>query len=374
MRYVLVGAGALALVLGVVTAQGEPRCGGRPMDRGEWCTGVAGGATPISYQEREAQLDDVSRTALGLAAVLGGAGVATLVAGARRRRARTTLASRARRGPDAGLARRASDAGLGAAVASGVAAGGEIVHQFERGAVVERSASGSEDVVAWGDLVAVYESLSEDESPPAVSYCRLVTAEDAVDLRAAADDPIVGRVTDAASAALNRALLAPVVEALDEGRSLLFGPLVVDAAALYRARRGRPTIVPWERVVAVAREVRVVRGAAASRLGVTYRDARRPARRRHFTVDLLTVPNAGLLVALAEAWRAALPIDRHLLHVDLAREVSIYRDRATATPNGAASQPSRVAPRERARAWRSASLPTDSISERAASSTARSTP
>jgi hypothetical protein len=168
--------------------------------------------------------------------------------------------------------------------------------------VVERS--GGDAIVAWDDLVAVYESLAEDETPPPVSYCRLVTAEDAIDLRADPEDPIVGRVADAASASLNRALLAPVVEALDEGRSLLFGPLVVDSAALYRSRRRRPTVVPWERVVAVAREVRVVRGAASSRLGVTYRDARRPARRRHFTVDLLTVPNASLLVALAEAWRA----------------------------------------------------------------------
>ncbi len=301
MRYVLFAAGVVALVLGVMTAQGEPRCGGRPMDRGEWCTGGVGQATPISYQQRAAQLDDVSRTALGLAVVLGGAGVAAAVSGARGRRARNALASRARGGPDADLARRARDAGLGDAVASGVAAGGEIVHQFERGAMVERS--GDPAVVAWDDLVAVYESLAEDDTPPPVAYCRLVTADDAVDLRAASNDPIVGRVAAAASASLNRALLTPVVEALDEGRSLLFGPLVVDAAALYRARRRRPTVVPWERVVAVAREVRVVRGAASSRLGVTYRDARRPGRRRHFTVDLLTVPNAGLLVALAEAWR-----------------------------------------------------------------------
>jgi hypothetical protein len=301
MRYVLFGAGVVALVLGVMTAQGEPRCGGRPMDRGEWCTGVVGQATPISYQDRAAQLDDVSRTALGLAAVLGGAGVAAGAVGARRRRARTSLASRARRGPGAGLARRAAEAGLGERVGSGVTAGGEIVHQFERGAVVERP--GAEAVVAWDDLVAVYESLAEDETPPPVSYCRLVTADDAIDLRAGPDDPIVGRVAHAACTSLNRALLAPVIEALDEGRSLLFGPLVVDAAALYRARRHRPTVVPWERVVAVAREVRIVRGAASSRLGVTYRDARRPGRRRHFTVDLLTVPNAGLLVALAEAWR-----------------------------------------------------------------------
>jgi hypothetical protein len=301
VRWVLFGAGVVALVIGVMVAQGEPRCGGRPMDRGEWCTGVVGQATPISYQEREAQLDDVSRTALGLAVLLGGAGVAAVVTGTRRRRARSTLASRARRGPADALARRAAEADLGGLVASGVTAGGEIVHQFERGAVVERPDEPA--VVAWRDLVAVYESLAEDETPPPVSYCRLVTAEDAVDLRADPEDPIVGRVADAASASLNRALLAPVVEALDEGRSLLFGPLVVDAAALYRARRRRPTVVPWERVVAVAREVRVVRGAASSRLGVTYRDARRPTRRRHFTVDLLTVPNAGLLVALAEAWR-----------------------------------------------------------------------
>jgi hypothetical protein len=301
VRYVLFGAGVVALVLGLMTARGEPRCAGRPMDRGEWCTGVVGQATPISYQEREAQLDDVSRTALGLAVALGSAGVVAVVAGARRRRARTTLASRARAGPGPELARRAAGAGLGEAVASGVAAGGEIVHLFERGAVVE--GSDGQSVVAWHDLVAVYESLAEDETPPPVSYCRLVTADDAVDLRADPGDPIVGRVADAASASLDQALLAPVVEALDEGRSLLFGPLVVDSAALYRSRRRRPTVVPWERVVAVAREVRVVRGAASSRLGVTYQDARRPARRRHFTVDLLTVPNASLLVALAEAWR-----------------------------------------------------------------------
>jgi hypothetical protein len=301
VRYVLFGAGVVALVFGVMTAHGEPRCAGQPMDRGEWCTGVVGEATPISYQERAAQLDDVSRTALGLAVALGGAGATAVIAGARRRRARTALASRAGGGPPATLAIRAADAGLGARVASGVAAGGEIVHQYERGAVVERS--GGDAVVAWADLVAVYESLAEDETPPPVSYCRLVTAEDAVDLRADPEDPIVGRVAEAGSASLNRALLAPVLEALDEGRSLLFGPLVVDAAALYRARRRRPTVVPWERVVAVAREVRVVRGAASSRLGVTYRDARRPARRHHFTVDLLTVPNAGVLVALAEAWR-----------------------------------------------------------------------
>src|SRR5262249_8779969 len=158
--YVLFAAGVVALVFGVMTAQGEPRCGGQPMDRGEWCTGVVGEATPISYQERAAQLDDVSRTALGLAVALGGAGATAVIAGARRRRAGTALASRAGGGPAAALAIRAADAGLGARVASGVAAGGEIVHQFERGAAVERS--GGDAVVAWADLVAVYESRAED--------------------------------------------------------------------------------------------------------------------------------------------------------------------------------------------------------------------
>jgi hypothetical protein len=109
---------------------------------------------------------------------------------------------------------------------------------------------------------------------------------------------VVPAVAEAAAAALGRAALPALVEAVGEGQWLEFGPLKLDASALYRAGR-RPTAVPWSRVEAVAPRVRVSRAGVTSRLAVTYRDARRAGRRRRFSVELAAVPNPRLLMALA---------------------------------------------------------------------------
>ncbi len=316
MRYVALGAAAVALVLGLVAGHGAPRCGGRAMGPDDWCTGaLLGPSGAVSYGQKAALVDDVRHASLGLAAVFGGAGTAAVVVQGQRRRTRARLAARARSGLDGALRSRAAEVDLGAVVASGIGRDRQLVHLCERGVAVERDGAGT--VVAWRDLVAVYEALGDagvgatdaGGVPTPVARGRLVTATGALDLRAAPGDPVVSAVADAASAALDGALRPALVEVLDDGWSLPFGPLTVDTTALYRAGR-RPVAVPWDRIEAVTRSVRVVQGAVSSRLLVTYRDLRRPGRRRRLAVDLLAVPNPRLLVDLAARLRSRGPLPR----------------------------------------------------------------
>jgi len=311
VRWLAITGGLVALVLSVLTGTGAPRCGGRPMGPDDWCARQGAVPATISYTEKADQLDDVSRAYLGLAGIFGGTGLLAVVAHGRRRRARAAADVRARVGPDDRVLAAAGAAGLGAAVVSGVgrsrgrARHPLVVHLLERGVVVE--AGTTVTTVAWDDLVAVYEALGERGAHAPVAFCRLVTTGGAVDLRAVPGDGTVPAVAEAAAAALATRLRVPLTRALADGRSLLFGPLALDAVALYRAGR-RPTVVPWDRVVAVERQVRVVQGAASSRLGVTYADAHRPGRRRRFSVDLAAVPNARLLLDLAEDVRARVAV------------------------------------------------------------------
>lgn len=302
MRYVALAGSVVALVLGVVTGHGAPRCGREVMRPGDWCAAPLVGRPAVSYGEKAALLDDVSHTALGLAGALGAGGTAAVVVGRRREQARTALAARAAGGPGGDLGTLTRRRDLGAVVASGVGLDRRVVHLCERGVAVD--CDGEPVAVAWDDLVATYEAHGEgdgerDGDAP-VALCRLVTPDTAVDLRTAPGDPVVPAVAEAAADALGRAALPALVEAVGEGHWLEFGPLRLDAAALYRAGR-RPTAVPWNRVEAVAPRVRVSRAGVTSRLAVTYRDARRTGRQRRFSVELAAVPNPRLLVDLAGA-------------------------------------------------------------------------
>jgi len=312
MRYAALAAAAIALVLGLAAGHHTPRCGGRAMGPDDWCTSaLLGQSGAVSYGQKAELADQVRRVALGLAGLFGGAGTAAIVVHGRRRKAADRLAARARAGLRGDLRARATAAGLGEVVASGTGRDRTLVHLCEGGVAVERATAGGADtVVAWRDLVAVYEALGDTgagtggagEAPAPVAVCRLVTADGALDLRAAPGDPVVSAVADAASAALDGALRPALVEVLDEGFCLPFGPLIVDTTALHRAGR-HPVTVPWDRIEAVTRTVRVAQGAVSSRLQVTYRDRRRPDRRRRLAVDLLAVPNPRLLVDLATGLR-----------------------------------------------------------------------
>ncbi|HKE77621.1 MAG TPA: hypothetical protein VKB57_28630 [Acidimicrobiales bacterium] len=319
MRYVALAGSVLALALGLTTGHGAPRCGGEIMRPGEWCAAPLVGRPAVSYDDKAALLDDVSRTALALAGALGVAGTASVIAARRRERDRAALATRAEGGPVGALLALAERRDLGAVVASGVARDRRVVHLCERGVAVD--CGGQPVVVAWDDLVATYEALEAAPTdhaggdadgsvgdraggdgtvaaPAPVALCRLVTADAALDLRAAPGDPVVPAVAEAAAAALGRAALPALVEAVGEGHWVEFGPLKLDASALYRDGR-RPTSVPWSRVEAVVPRVRVSRAGVTSRLAVVYRDARRAGRRRRFSVDLAAVPNPRLLMDLA---------------------------------------------------------------------------
>jgi hypothetical protein len=314
VRYAALAGSVLALVLGLTTGHGAPRCGGEVMRPGDWCAAPLVGRPAVSYDDKAALLDDVRHTALVLAGALGAAGTAAMIAARRRERDRAALAARAEGGPDGALRAVAERRDLGAVVASGVALDRRVVHLCERGVAVD--CDGQPAVVAWDDLVATYEALGDaggepdgsvgdraggdgaDAGPAPVALCRLVTADAALDLRTAPGDPVVPALAEAAAAALGRAALPALVEAVGEGHWVEFGPLKLDASALYRNGR-RPTAVPWSRVEAVVPRVRVSRTGVTSRLAVVYRDTRRAGRRRRFSVDLTAVPNPRLLMDLA---------------------------------------------------------------------------